>query len=213
AARAAAPTDVRSAACCSCAGGRDHDRGAARQDHRVLVLRREVARLGEESPAVLGFLHVAALRGQDRLDRDDGAVFRHAAVAWCAIAGDVIGRLVQRAADAVTAEVLDDAEAVLLRRALDGCADAVQRRAGARDAHGRFERLPGRVAQAILERRGGRYDAGSAGVREIAVELRGYVDVDDVAGANDAVARYAVRGFLVDADAGGAREIIGELRR
>src|SRR5262245_22506950 len=49
---------------------RQDDRLAARDDHGVLVLRRQVARGADERPTVIGFLHRRALGGQERLYRD-----------------------------------------------------------------------------------------------------------------------------------------------
>src|SRR6185369_8991252 len=72
---------------------------------------------------------------------------------------------------------------------------------------------PGGVAEPQLLRRGGRRDERAAGVGHIAAELGGDVDVHEVARRDETVAGHAVRHLLVDADAGGAREVVGHLRR
>src|SRR5690606_17118802 len=56
------------------------------------------------------------------------------------------------------------------------------------------------------------YHGGATGVGKIAIEFGGDVDVDDVAGLDDARAGNAVRGFLIDADAGCTGKVIGHAR-
>jgi len=59
----------------------------------------------------------------------------------------------------------------------------------------------------------GGHDFRSSRVGEVAAQFGGDVDVQHVAGPDHPVARDAVRGLLVDADAGRAREAIGKPRR
>ena len=50
-------------------------------------------------------------------------------------------------------------------------------------------------------------------IREIASEFGGHIDVDQVAGPNFPIARYAVRDFMVDADTRVAGKVVDGFRR
>ena len=92
-------------------------------------------------------------------------------------------------------------------------ADAVERLAGAGHLHRLGQRGTRGVAQAGVAGRCRRQHAGAAGIGEVAAEFGGHVDVEHVAGAQHARAGYAVRGLLVDADAGGAGKAVHQPRR
>src|SRR5690606_37051682 len=133
------------------AHGRHHDdRAAARDDDGVLVLRRQVAGLADERPAVVGLLYERALRRKKRLDCEHHAFVQHATVARLVVADDGFRLLVQTAADAVPGQVPDDLEAARARDALRGSADRVQTIAGARFLDGGLKRQARREAEAIL---------------------------------------------------------------
>ena len=117
------------------------------------------------------------------------------------------------AADAVAAEFADDVEAAAADFALDGAADVFGAIAGASGGEGLAEGAFGAVGEfAGFFLRGRDLDA-DGGVGVVAVFYGGEVELDEIAGLDDAMAGDAVDDFVVDADADVAGEIVDEGRR
>ena len=166
----------------------------------------EASVAGDCGPAVLERLGARAsdvdhrFYGKDVADFDERAAF--------VVAEVIDGRFfVEAAADAVTAVVFDDAEAVFVGDVLDGAADVVPVGAlfaGGADAFfhaelGGIDEFTGDVRDLADAEHGG-------GVAVVAGEDRGDVDVHDVAIFEDGVCvRDAVADNFVEADAGVAR--------
>src|SRR5690554_1617785 len=118
----------------------------------------------------------------------------------------------QRAPDAVTGQVADDLKPAGRRRALHGQPDGVELRSG---AHHR-QRLRQCVLRATSQTLGlvgdRRHGDGCGGIAIITVQHRGHVDIDEVAFLDHPVVGDAVRGDVVQADAGCAGEVVHHLR-
>src|SRR5688572_9540028 len=107
--------------CSGCSRGEDVD-AVARDEHRVLELRRGLTVEGGDRPAVVPLHDVGATERQHRLDGEDGARPQPAAIARLVVVMDVRGR-VELLTDAVTDELLHDAEAGTVGDRLDRSTD------------------------------------------------------------------------------------------
>jgi hypothetical protein len=120
--------------------------------------------------------------------------------------------LVQRAAQAVPGQFADDAVAVAAGAAVGSPPDIADRLVEAHGIQRRLEDRPCAVVELLLARRHRRHGHGDRCVGEVAVALRRGVELDEIAGLNDAGARDAVSSLVVHADAGSSREGVGDAR-
>jgi len=194
-----------------CHGGQE-DRFAARDDDSVLVMRGEAAVGCADGPAVAVERDAARTSGDDGLDSDDETFGEQVARERVGEIGDA-GLFVNGTADTVATEFADDVEAAAPDFALDGAADVLRAVPGA----GSGKRLAESALGAVREFTGfflhGRNLDGDGGVGVIAVFDRGEIELDEIAGLNDAIARDAVNDFVVDTDADVAGEFVDERRR
>src|SRR3954470_8297533 len=98
---------------------------------RMLELRRERAVAGDGCPAVVEQLYVGAADVDHRLDGEDHAGLELGARAGAA-GVDHFWAVVEQAADAVAAEIADDAVALTFGVALDGVGDIAEMVSGPR---------------------------------------------------------------------------------
>src|SRR5690606_13173856 len=119
----------------------------------------------------------------------------------------------KRAADAVARQIADQRIAALLRETLDTLANSVEPAARPHGANA----FPHGAFPVAAEARNMRLDRGHGKARpritEETVPLRRHIYIDEIAGADDPVARNPMRDFFIHADAGGPRKIIGKFRR
>src|SRR4051794_28848006 len=92
---------------------------------RMFELSRKRAVTGDGGPAVFEHLHVRAADVDHRLDGEDHARLEFGAGAGTAGVDD-LGAIVEDAADAVAAEIADDAVALAFRMALDRVGDVAE---------------------------------------------------------------------------------------
>ena len=135
-----------------------------------------------------------------RLDGEEHAGLELGAGAGAAGVDD-LGAVVEQAADAVAAEIADDAVAVRLGMALDGVGDVAEMVAGPRLLDAEHQAFVGDVDQLARLQRDVADQVHAAGVAVPAVDDRGHVDVDDVAVLERLVAGDAVADDMVDRDA------------
>ena len=95
----------------------------------MLELGRQRAVAGDRGPAVVEDLHVGSAKVDHRLDGEEHARLELGAGAGTAGVDD-LGAVVEDAADAVAAEIADDAVAIGLGMALDGIGDVAEMIAG-----------------------------------------------------------------------------------
>src|SRR4051794_4616241 len=144
-----------------------------------------------------------------RLDGDHQALRQRLADGRIGVVGDG-RRLVDRAPDAVAGELAQHVAAAPLDLLLDRAADGRDRAPGAGGLEALAQRGAGGGDEAP-DRRPGRPDGDrDRRVGVVAVELRRDVELHELAGAQAAGARDAVHDLIVDADADGAGEVVGE---
>ena len=114
---------------------------------------------------------------------------------------DDFGAVVEQPADAVAAEIADDAVAVAFGVALDRVGDVAEPVAGPRLLEAEHQAFVGDVDQLARLQRHVADQVHAAGVAVPAVEDRRDVDVDDVAVLERLVARDSVADDMVDRDA------------
>lgn len=127
--------------------------------------------------------------------------------------GDLIGRLVQRPADPMAREVADQRIAPRPGKAADGVADGLQGPARRDLRHANLHRPPSVAAKALQLRPHWPKAKAGAGIRKEARFACRDVNVHQIAPAQDPVTRDAMGDLFVDADAGGAGEIVARLGR
>ena len=166
----------------------------------MLELGGERAVAGDRGPAVVEQLHVGAADVDHRLDGEDHARLQFGAGAGAA-GVDHFGAVVEQPADAVAAEIADDAVAVRFGVALDGVGDVAEMVAGPGLLEPEHQAFIGDVDQLARLHADVADEVHAAGVAVPAVDDRGHVDIDDVAVLERLVARDAVADDMVDRDA------------
>ncbi len=162
---------------------------------------------GADSPAIV-LQHTSTIAGgDDRFDGDHEA-FGEAGPGARVVEIGYARRLVNTAADAVTAEFAHDLEAATVRLLLDRAADFGDAVAGARNVCSAME------SSFRAAHQGSRGIArvinvdGDRSVSEIAVLFRDEVEFHEVAGVDNAITGNAVNRFVVDADAERGRKSV-----
>src|SRR4051794_29539049 len=166
----------------------------------MFELGRERAVAGDGGPAVFEHLYVRAADVDHRLDGEDHARLELGAGAGTAGVDD-LGAVVKDAADAVAAEIADDAIALAFGMALDRIGDVAEMVAGPGLFEAEHQAFVGHVDQLASFQGYVPDEVHAAGIAVPAVENRRDVDVDDVAVLENLVARDAVADDMVDRDA------------
>ena len=170
-------------------------------------------RLGVKRPAVCAFGGPEAAGGQEGLNRQHQPLVDPALVAAGGPGGDFLRVFMQRPANAVAGQIADQRIAALGGKAPDGIADPGEGLAAAHLRNAHLHRTFAVATQPVLRGAHRTKAEGRPGIGEIAVFRGGNVDVHQIAGHQHAVARNPMRDFLIHADAGGTRKVIGGLRR
>src|SRR3546814_550855 len=160
----------------------------------------EGAVAGDGSPAVVEHLARGLADVDHRLDGEEHAGAKLGAGAGLADMDD-LRSVVEIPADAVAAEIADNAIAMALRVSLDGVRDVAQMVAGPRLLEAEHQRFVGDLDE--LLRLDGHVAAQihTAGIAVPAVQERRHVDIEDVAVLQRAVAGDAVADDMVYRDA------------
>ena len=166
-------------------------------EHRVLPLRRQGMILRHHRPAVREQLHVALARVDHRLDR-----YGHAGNELDAGTGPPVVQhlrvLVEDTADAMTAVLADDGEALLFDVGLNRVADVAEAATGLDRPNAAPHGIEANARQPLGHDRRRADHEHAARVAVVAVLDDGDIDVDDVAEAKRAVAGDAVTHDMVD---------------
>ena len=140
--------------------------------------------------------------GQERLDGNHQPVLQYTMVARVIEIPDFAWLLVQAAADAMTGQLIDDVIASPGRFLLDGLADAVQRTACAREAHGLVQRRFRGFEQFVDLGCSFGYPERGARVRKVPIQLGRDIDVDEIPVFQDVSAGNAMCNDRRNTDAG-----------
>src|SRR5688572_15600634 len=171
----------------------------------VLELGGEAAVAGDGGPAVVEQFHRRLADVDHRLDGEEHAGAELGAGAGAAGMDD-LGAVVEDAAEAVAAEIADDAVAIGLGVGLDGVADVAEMGAGPGGGDAADHAFVGHVDEAPRLYADVADQEHPAGVAVPAVEDDGDVDIDDVAVLQRPLAGDAVADDMVDRGAAAARE-------
>jgi Ni2+-binding GTPase involved in maturation of urease and hydrogenase len=189
-----------------------NDRLAAGDDQGVLELGGEAFIGGLQRPAVWAGVDAVRAGGDEGFDGQHHAFHEDAVVVGVVVIGDVVRVFMNATADAVPAQVMQGSEPAAFCFFFDHAANDVDRLPCLRRGDGALQRALGAVNEVMaagIDRRNFHHHGG---ISEVAIQLGGNIQVDQVARFHHALAGDAMGGLIVDADAGGAGEVIDQLR-